>query len=75
MCLTFVAGGTHENFITMKTFHHKVYTMHCAVAMNQHAQPDRTTPLQSTWSMVLSAMTVECKEFIYLFIYLFIHLV
>ena len=28
--------------------------------------PDRTTPLQSAWSMVLSAITVEC-EHIYLY--------
>ena len=27
--------------------------------MDQHAQPDRTTPLQSVWSMVLSVSTVS----------------
>ena len=32
--------------------------------MDQHARPDRTIPLQSVWSMVLSAMTVECKRLI-----------
>ena len=26
-----------------------------------------TTPLQSVWSMALSAMTGECEQFIYLF--------
>ena len=31
------------------------------MAMNQHAWSDRTTPLQGAWSMVLSAMTVECE--------------
>ena len=36
--------------------------------MDQHAQPDRTTPLQSAWLMVLSAMMAECVSdlFIYL---------
>ena len=29
-------------------------------------RPNRTTPLQSVWSMVLSAMMVECEHFIYL---------
>ena len=29
------------------------------VAINQHAQPYRTMPLQSVWSMAPSAMTVE----------------
>ena len=30
--------------------------------MDQHAQPDRTTLLQSVWSVVaLSAMMVECE--------------
>ena len=28
-----------------------------------------TTPLQSVWSIALSATTVECERFIYLFIY------
>ena len=37
--------------------------------MDQHARPDRTTPLQSVWSMALSAMTVECEWFFF-FIYL-----
>ena len=36
--------------------------------MDQHARPNRTTPLQSVWSMALSAMMVECEPFIYLFI-------
>ena len=36
-------------------------------SMNQHAQPNRTTSLQSAWSMALSAMTVECEQFVYLF--------
>ena len=34
------------------------------MAMDQHARPDRTTPLHSTWSMALSPMTVECEQFI-----------
>ena len=35
---------------------------------NQHAWPDKTTPLHNVWSMALSAMTVECVSdlFIYL---------
>ena len=33
--------------------------------MDQHAWSNRTTPLQSVWSMVLSAMMVECELFIY----------
>ena len=33
--------------------------------MDQHGRPDRTTPLQSAWSMALNAMTVECEQFIY----------
>ena len=32
--------------------------------MNQDVQPDRATPLQSAWSMALSATTVECERFI-----------
>ena len=39
------------------------------MAMDQCVWPDRTAPLQSAWSMVLSAMTVECERFIYSFIY------
>ena len=38
--------------------------------VDQHSQPDRTTPPQRAWSMVLSAMMVERERFIYLFIYL-----
>ena len=34
-------------------------------AMNQHTQPDRTTPLQSVWSMAVSDVTIECERFIY----------
>ena len=37
--------------------------------MNQYAWPNRTTPLQSAWSMALNAMTIECEwGFIDLFI-------
>ena len=37
---------------------------------DKHAWPDKTTPLLwNTWSMALSAMTVKCEWFIYLFIY------
>ena len=36
--------------------------------MDQHAQPDRTTLLQSAWSVALSATMVECEQFIYFFI-------
>ena len=36
-------------------------------SMDQHAWPDRTTPLRSMWSIALSAMTVECEQFINLF--------
>ena len=35
--------------------------------MDQHAWPDRATPLQSVWSMALSAMMVESELFIHLF--------
>ena len=35
--------------------------------MDQHAWPDRTTPLQSAWSMGLGAMMAECEQFVYLF--------
>ena len=31
------------------------------MAMDQHVQLDRTTPLRSAWSKALSAMTVECE--------------
>ena len=34
--------------------------------MDQSTRPDRATPLQSVWSMVSSAMMVECEQFIYL---------
>ena len=37
---------------------------------DQHAWPDRATPLQNAWSVALNArmhaMMVECEEFIYL---------
>ena len=32
-------------------------------AMHKHARLDRTTPLQSVLSLVLSTMTVECDRF------------
>ena len=35
-----------------------------------YVQPNRTIPIQSTWSMALSAMTVECEWFVYLFIHI-----
>ena len=35
-------------------------------AMHKHARLDRTTPLQSVLSLVLSAMTVVCDQFTYL---------
>ena len=35
-----------------------------STSMDQHAQPDRTTSLQSAWSTALSAMLVECERFI-----------
>ena len=35
-------------------------------AMDEHVQPDRTTPLHSAWLMALSAMTVKYERFIYL---------
>ena len=34
--------------------------------MDQYVWPDRTTPLQSVWSVVLSTMMVECEQFVYL---------
>ena len=38
------------------------------MAVEQHVQPDRTTPLQSVWwSMALSALMVKFKRFICLF--------
>ena len=36
--------------------------------MDQHTWRDRTTPLQSAWSMALSFSTTEYEQFIY-FIY------
>ena len=33
-------------------------------SMDQHTRPYRTTPLQSVWSMALSAMMVECERFV-----------
>ena len=33
------------------------------MSMDQCAWPNRTTPLQSVWSMPLSAMKVECDHF------------
>ena len=38
------------------------------VLMDQHAQPKRTMPLQSSWSIVLSAVMVEREQFACLFI-------
>ena len=35
------------------------------MAMDQHAWPDRATPLQSVWSLALSAMTIECERLFY----------
>ena len=35
------------------------------MAMNEHVQPDRTTPLQSAWSKTLCALMVECEQLIY----------
>ena len=32
-------------------------------SMDQHARPNRTTPFQSAWSTVLSAMTVDYEQF------------
>ena len=37
--------------------------------MDQHLQPDRTTPLQSVHSMALSTMTVECGRFVLFVLY------
>ena len=34
--------------------------------MDQHKQPDRTTLLQSAWSLALSVTTGEYKRFVYL---------
>ena len=34
------------------------------MSMNDHAQPNKTLPLQNAWSQALSAMTVECEQFI-----------
>ena len=31
------------------------------MGMDQHAWPDRTTPLQSAWLMALSATMVKCE--------------
>ena len=57
-----VALGTIEQAIFQYQFGIKFY-----MTMDQHARPNRTTPLQSVWSMALSAMMVECEQFIYLF--------
>ena len=40
-------------------------------AMDQHALPNKTTSLQSAWSMALSGVTVVWA--IYLFVYLIIY--
>ena len=40
-------------------------------SLNQHAWPDRTTPLQSVWSMALSTKMIECEPFICLFIFIY----
>ena len=37
--------------------------------MDQHARPNRTTPFQSMWSKAQSVMTVECEQFLSIFIY------
>ena len=37
------------------------------IPMDQHAWPDKSAPLlRNVWSMALSAMMVECEQFIYL---------
>ena len=38
------------------------------MVIDQRACLDKTTPLQSAWSMALTAVTVEYEQFIYLFI-------
>ena len=38
------------------------------MAVDQHAWPDGTTPLQSALSMALSAMMIDYESFISLFI-------
>ena len=34
--------------------------------IDQHAWPNKPTPLSNAWSMALSAMMVKCEVFIYL---------
>ena len=38
-------------------------------AVDQYAHPERTIPLQSVWSMALSAMKVGCEQCTYLLFY------
>ena len=42
-------------------FHFEIGETKFYTAVNQCAQPDRMSLLQSAWSMALSAMTVECE--------------
>ena len=37
--------------------------------MEQHSRPNRTTPLESVWSMAQSDMMVECERFIYFIVF------
>ena len=38
-------------------------------SVDQHAWPNRTTILQSVWSMAMIALRFECEWFMYLFNY------
>ena len=59
-----VALGTIQQVI-FKKYQFKIGKTKLDTAMDQDAWSDRTTTLQSVWSMALSVMTVECEQFVY----------
>ena len=61
-----VAHGTVELAILKYQF--GIGEHNYCTSTDQHAWPDKAALLQSVWSMALHAMTVECEQFIYLFI-------
>ena len=55
-----------DNLILMEKSNFEIGEKKFCTAIDQHAQPDITTPLQSVWSMALSDMIVGCEQYIYL---------